>query len=392
MQKQASFDRVRIQILGVVLLLPKVLEFIGTCFGSFSPVTIWLYVVVFIITILKCKTIKISDITILMIVYVIFAFNYLLFDDTRKYMLEQDMLLIYFFFIPIGVFVFKEIQSWNDYERILYPFSVVSVLLNTLVFVFRDQGGLSYMEVSYSLLPFLAILYSCSRNDTNNKNRVVSLIFFVVGTVEIFSFGARGPMLFLLIFILLYEILREDVASYKKILLFVFGSVFGILVIAIISIFSKSIIEYLSNSKIFENSYILQHLSNGGFFQHETRNNIYQRCLRRIESMGMEVSGLFGDRYYCGSVYPHNIVFELLMSLGWIFGLISILLLLILILRSVFIKEKRTVAAFLITTLFLRFFVSGSYLIEGKFWVFLFALISLQHKKKTSTTNRKIIE
>lgn len=390
MQKQASYDQVRIQILGVVLLLPKILEFIGGYFGSFFPITIGLYVGVLIITILKCKTIKISDITILMIVYAIFAFNYLLFDDTRKYMLEQDMLLIYFFFIPIGVFVFKEIQSWNDYEKILYPFSVVSVLLNTLVFVLRDQGGLSYMEVSYSLLPFLAVLYSCARSATNCKftYKILSWILFATGTVEIFAFGARGSILFLLIFILLYEALRANSAGYKKFVIFLGG----VCLVAITFLFSNSIIESLSRLKIFENSYIFQHLSGGEFFQHETRTTIYQQCLRRIESMGMEVSGLFGDRYYCGSVYPHNIVFELLMSLGWIFGLISILLLLILILRAVFMKEKSTVAAFLITTLFLRFFVSGSYLIEGKFWVFLFTLISLQHKKRTATINKEIIE
>ncbi len=386
MQKTKNIDHIRIQILGVVLLLPKVLEFLDSCFHlSASAITIGLYVGVLAFSILKCKSIKISNIAILMITYTIFAFNYLFFESTRKYMLEQDMLLIYFFFVPIGVFIFKEIHSWDNYEKILYPFSVIAVLLNTLVFVLGERDILSYMEVSYSLLPFLTILYSCARIAAS---RILSPILFIAGTVEIFAFGARGPILFLLIFIFLYEMLRTDAAGYKKVFLFAGG----VSLISIISLFSDSIIESLSRMKIFENSYIIQNLSSGNFLQHKTRTAISQQCLMRIKSMGMEVSGFFGDRYYCGSVYPHNIIYELLMSLGWILGGLAILLLLILILRALFKKEDRMIVVFLTTTLFLRFFVSGSYLIEGKFWIFFFALMSLQYKKTEATVNEERVK
>lgn len=385
MQRNKNADYTRIQILGLVLLLPKLLEVLKSCFFlSSSALTIGVYVVVLAISILQCPTIKFSNIALLIFVYGIFAFNYFVFENTRKYMLGQEMLLIYFFFIPIGVFVFKEIHSWDNFVKILYPFSVVSIFLNTLVFAIGNRDLLSYMEVSYSLLPFLAILYYNIRMAT--AHRIISIVFWGVGIVEMLAFGARGPMLFLAVFILLYETLRTDIAIYKKVLL----SVGIITLIFILYFFNKSIIDSLSNKKFFENSYILQHLANGGFFQHKTRTVISQQCLRRIESMGMEVSGLFGDRYYCGGIYPHNIIYELLMSLGWVLGGLILLLLLVLMLRS-FLKEKnRTPAIFLIATLFLRFFVSGSYLIEGKFWIFLFALISLQNKTKKATINGKL--
>lgn len=382
MPKAKNVDHIYIQILGTVLLLPKVLEFLDSCFHlSSSAVTMGLYVGVLAFSMLKCKSIKISNIAILMIVYTIFAFNYLFFENTRKYMMGQDMLLIYFFFVPIGIFIFKEIHSWDNYIKILYPFSVISVLLNTMVCVLGERDMLSYMEVSYSLLPFLAILYSRARIGTNG---ILSLILFAAGTIEIFAFGARGPILFLLIFILIYEMLRTDAVGYKKVFLFMAG----VSLISIISLFSNSIIESLSKMKIFENSYIIQNLSSGDFLQHKTRTAISKHCLMRIKNMRMEVSGFFGDRYYCGSVYPHNIIYELLMSLGWILGGLAIVLLLILMLRALFKKENRMIVVFLITTLFLRFFVSGSYLIEGKFWIFVFALISLQ--RKGVSINRRI--
>ena len=385
MQKTKNIDHIRIQILGLLLLLPKVLEFLNSCFHLSSVVTIGLYVGVLAFSILKCKSIKISNLAILMIVYMVFAVNYLLFENTRKYMLAQDMILIYFFFIPIGVFIIKEIHSWDNYEKILYPFSVISVLLNTLVFVFGERTSLSYMEVSYSLLPFLAILYFCARI---GADRILPLIFFIAGAVEIFAFGARGPILFLLIFIFLYEMLRTDVTGYKKVFLFMGGA----FLISLLSLFSNSIIESLSKMKIFENSYIIQNLSSGDFLQHKTRTVISQQCLTRIKSMGMEVSGFFGDRDYCGGVYPHNIIYELLMSLGWVLGGLAILMLLKLILRAFIKKENRMIVVFLTTTLLFRFFVSGSYLIEGKFWIFLFALMSLQHKKNKVTINEERVK
>lgn len=381
MNTPRNSDYIRIQIFGVILLLPKILEFLDSCLNLSSPVvTVGLYIGVLVFSVLKCKTIKIADFVVLILVYALFAFNYIFFKIAREYMREQDMLLIYFFFIPTGIFIFKNIKSWDGYEKILYPFSVIAVLLNTLVFVSEGRNMLSYMEVSYSLLPFIALLYTCAR--TYRRKRMKSLIIFAVGTIETFAFGARGPILFLMIFIFFYEMLRIDAAFYKKALIVVIG----IVLITLVSIYSNSIVESLSKIKIFENSYILQNLLSGDFLRHKTRTLISQQCIKRIESMGLEISGMFGDRVYCGSIYPHNIVYELLMSFGWIFGIATLGFLFILMLRALLNKEKRIVAVFLITTLFLRFFVSGSYIIEGRFWVFLFALLSLNQQEKKEGT------
>ena len=323
----------------------------------------------------------------MMFVYTLFAADYFFFADTREYMLGQDMLLIYLFFIPMGIFVVKEIRSWDGYEKIWYPFAAAAILLNTAVFLSAGRETLSYMEVSYSLLPFLAVLYSYSRSAEKRRHKIVSFLLFAAGTVEILAFGARGPILFLLIFLFLYEMLRTDATRSKKALL----AVVGVSLISVLAIFGNSIIARLSETELFADSYILQNLSGGDFLQHRSRTLITQRCLSRIGSMGLEVSGLFGDRAYCGSVYPHNIVYELLMSLGWVLGTAAILLLLGLILPPLFKKDRRMIAVFLITTLFLRFFVSGSYLIEGKFWIFLFALLSLRCQNKKAVVSGETV-
>ena len=157
------------------------------------------------------------------------------------------------------------------------------------------------------------------------------------------------------------------------------------LIDTIIGIFYLDDILYLvANLPYFENSYLVRSFLRGKLFNTDTRQVIWQNCFERLATMGLSISGFFGDRAYCGSVYPHNIILEILMSWGWIIGGIIIIYLLLMIVQGLLKKgTERDVCIYIVLACLSRFFMSGTYIREGKFWITLFVLIALnkQHRK-----------
>ena len=203
---------------------------------------------------------------------------------------------------------------------------------------------------------------------------------FVAGIIEMAAFGARSGILYAVLFVGVLELLRKDISIQKKLL------ICGVLVIGgMIGVFYLDDILYLvSKLPYFENSYLIRSFLKGKLFNTDTRQVIWQSCFERLNTMGMDVTGFFGDRPYCaGAVYPHNIVLEILMSWGWIIGGCILAYLLWLIIRGLMCKGlKRDVCIFIIFSCLSRFFMSGTYIREGKFWITVFVLVALGKGKK----------
>jgi len=378
-------NAVSITILGLILLIPIVIEFIYVTFrqyglGNSSIITMMIYGAILIYAMVRTRYFKKKDFALLIGVYTIFAFNYIFFEETRNYIVSTEMMIQYIFFLPIGILIIKNIRDWRKFEAIVYPFAAGGVLIAfAMVITLNYKDYLSYMEFSYALLPLICILYNNFRYRV--KRRAFPMLLFLLGTIEIIIFSSRAPLLYLIIYICLFEIFRVDISKKKKIILIgILGAFYFILII-----FSKAIITYLSAFPIFKESRIFSKILSGKFFISSTRNAIYESCILRIKTMGLSISGLFGDRAYCGNdFYPHNFIYEILMSYGWILGAIILIGIAMLIVRCFVAKEEnRIIALFFLLSIFSRYMVSGSYLIEGKFWIFLFAMISLSESGRT---------
>lgn len=204
------------------------------------------------------------------------------------------------------------------------------------------------------------------------KRRIVGLILFIIGIVEMLAFGCRGAVISALIFAILLAVLNSKKNKWGLIL-------FAIVIIAI-AVNIVPLINYLSGISIFEDSYILRRAVNAEIFEVSSRETILMNCEKRLSSMGLEISGLFGDRPYCGSVYPHNIVYEVFMQWGWILGTVFLLWL-----ASLFVKgflhnsSSRFVTLFFVCSILLRFFVSGSYLNSVFFWLMIACMLSIKN-------------
>jgi len=127
-------------------------------------------------------------------------------------------------------------------------------------------------------------------------------------------------------------------------------------------------------------SRFLTKMLNNQLLESNTRNAIYDEARYALENMGFGMYGLFGDRLVVSSVYVHNIFYEILLSFGYVFGTLFILLLIFIITKAiVFNKDtiSKVFALFFTAAFFLRFFVSGSFVIEGDFYLYIAAMLNI---------------
>lgn len=374
--------------LGMLLLMPVVIDFFSVIIrqsgiSSSSMVTLLVYGIVLVVVFIRTLRITsfnevVKDLLLCGIMLVPFLVNFLFFEETRRYMVSPEMLLVYFFYIPIAVCSLRKITKWDEFFDALLKPGMMAIGLGIIILFCMDyQKYLVYMGFSYALLPFICVFYRVARL----KNNIVYYGFFFAGMVSILIFGSRAAIGWAVIYVIIFEIFRADRSCGFKVISFSALGIMAVMLLVNINV----IITTAMKINAFKGSYFLKNLAEGRLLKSGSRNELYTACMNRLSTMGVSVSGFFGDRDYCvGFAYPHNIFLEVLMSLGWILGLIAIIVYIICMIRAVLDKDpaKCEVAVFVVITMLARYVISGSYLTEGKFWIATVLLISLISKKK----------
>ena len=372
-----------------MLFIPILIDFTATLLGGpNSTVTMLIYGLSFVYFVgYSVRKITIRNILILVTFYSTCIINAVLFNETAQYMTDLAFLLVCFYYFPLSVLIIYNITNWTRFFCIIRPIAIISIILGLYIGftqginMFTADGMFSYMEFSYALTPMIIALYINARQ----HKRILDLIFSFIGFTIILVYGARAALGFMFIFIALYELLIRKINIWTRIII--------IIMALLIYINLESIATMLSSYDLFANSRTILRFLNNEFLETDGRDDIYLSCQQRINTMGLEISGLFGDRKYCDGIYPHNFIYEILMSYGIILGNIILMAMLVLISSNILKRQNNinTLTLFLTTTLFGRFFISGSYLIEGKFWIFLFALLSIA-KYKPKHNEPKVIK
>ncbi|RXJ02252.1 hypothetical protein DS745_07640 [Anaerobacillus alkaliphilus] len=349
-----------------------------------SIITSILYLVVLIICmyhVVKYRNLTIKRLLVYFMFLIFFFLHYIFFETSRQYLVSVDMLIIYLFYIPISIFLISGITDWKDFKKIAPKYGKLTVIISTLgITVVGIQEHISYMAFSYSILPFLAILYYSFRE---NKS-IIDLVFFAIGLIGMVFFGARGPILFLLLFICLYEMITFNYSKgssrlLKLTIFLLFGFVFFLI--------NNWITSFLSNSTIANDSRFLSKIMEGELTNSNARTQIYIEARSAIENMGVSINGLFWDRYVVNASYVHNVFYELLLSFGLIFGAVFIILLLLLIAKTTLLKRDkslRILSILFVVSFFLRFIISGSFIIEGNFYLFIALLLNIKSQKEVT--------
>lgn len=116
---------------------------------------------------------------------------------------------------------------------------------------------------------------------------------------------------------------------------------------------------------------------------------IYEQAKQYLNTNNYLPLGLFGDRYILRQIWPelvyvHSLTLELLMSFGPIITFFVIGYISIYILRGLFVKDlnKKNASLLFCLVILPRLIVSGSFIVEGYFYLMLGVLRSLKASKK----------
>lgn len=297
----------------------------------------------------KSKVFAISYICL----FLFFCIELFLFPLNSSYILSDS----FRFLVPIIIPSIICLSCLNDIkiiEDVMYLYSWLIVAM-MLIFVMRFlQGSVEFesynMGLSYALLLPMVILY--------NKSRWFSYIGAAICFLCILVFGSRGALV-AGVFYIVYDMCQKN----RRYIFYI-----GILFLFIINI-AVAFGDYLDSLGI--SSRTLNLLVGGEMSSAEGRDVIYAKALSLIKDNWITGLGIYGDRVHMGD-YCHNIILELLLDYGAIFGsliILTSLISLILLYLKLDGSNKNALIKYTIVLL-APFFSSGSYLIDCNFGVY----------------------
>lgn len=376
----------------VILALPAIimcsyylLDLVGMV-QLFNAMYIYILVIIYMICTIfstpfcKVKFLK-NDFLAILLVYLGFAFSFIISNnDAKQYYITTEMTLVYLLYIPSCVCVLSKSSDWHYlfYKKTTYYFADILILIAFIYKLLNQNLNIDdYMTYSYNLLPLWGIVMVGTLVFHKKEQAVFLLISFVQGLL----FGARGPIGFLVVLwigILVFQIVHTKNLRKHNVKIIITS-----LIIVLIVGFG---IDSLLYSDLSQSSYIFNRMRTGLVYELSGRESIYSACENVMSSMGLSINGLFYDRtFLSNNTYAHNFIYETILSFGWIFGILMLLVFAIYVLKAFKNALKSDAIFFIITitcTLFLRFFISGCIFDEGAFYIFIGCLYPYAIKKR----------
>ena len=303
--------------------------------------------------------------------YVFYIVNYCISSpEARQYYTHGDVMTVLLIYIPICVLMVNKNNKWEIlFQNRFFIVSTDALIILSFLAKYTYSDHSDYMSFSYDLLPAWNIVMISAIY----YNKKIQWLFLVIGLLEGFIFGARGPILWFAVcmFLISFYIINNKKKTAKHIIVLII-SILGLY------IFIDIIIPFLMNSTFLSSSYVLKRINFGSLTDNSDRKYLYVFCRDIISNMGINVYGLFYDRTVLPSgMYAHNFIYEILLSFGWFFGTIIIGIISILTIKAFMNNErieKRIIATFFICSFFLRYIVSGSIFDEGNFIIYITVL------------------
>lgn len=305
--------------------------------------------------------------------------------QAKEYFNSTEVTSIFLAFAPIACFCTARVNKWDKlFEDKFILIFTDTVIVLSLISKIQDVSVADNMTFSYELLPLWGI---CLISAFYYRHKT-QWIFLIVGVFEGLIFGSRAPILWVIILAFSTWLLlsNEDIRSKR------FGHLVPGILMFIIAIVAVQFLLPLIMQSAFSNvSYVLRRLQGGSLFEGAGRDILYDGCRKIIREMGLSINGLFYDRTVLpNGLYSHNIVYEVLISLGWIFGIPFLLFIFYSIGKSFLVQNisGKVIVMFFVSMLFLRYFVSGSIFDEAQFVLFMGFIFSML-SPKSSTRKKK---
>jgi len=341
-------------------------------FGSISDDIIIPFIIVLLIAIsipYMLKKLRITDVGLYVGILLIYCFSYLLNTDNADF-LSENAGLILLNTVPV-YFIGSSIQE----EKMIDLFYKLSLCSIVCMFIYNNVIGLleqnEYMSEAYRLLPHIClVIYYAIK-----KPRVLNIALSLIGLIMLISYGNRGTVLLVVLFIVACLFFFRTY-KHKGIIRFIL-----ITTIALLVVFSDHILLWLVEivGNMGMSTRAIDLFLEGEFFLSESRNNLKDIMWVGIMEKPIFGYGIAGDRCLV-PLYAHDIVYEMWASFGLLFGTIFIVGIVVLICRAIkrTNSEKSKVFIWLLVCCsFIKLFISSTYLNEPLFFLMLGMCLSV---------------
>jgi hypothetical protein len=317
----------------------------------------------------------------------IFILNFMMFPNNRSYLGEVSFNI---FFICLPAFIYSmSIQDWVEFKKVMRKASfivfVFGVILGGSFFLGVSSVRTYSMSLSYyMLLPSVIFL-----DELLDKFSLRIFIYTVISLMVILALGSRGAILCILVFVFLKIIRTESKLSYKRKL--VYFTITGIIFLGYLFLnrILQSLYLFLLNVGVKSRSILL--FMNDGIYL-SGREDIYRTVVGEIIANPILGIGLAGDRSATGGDYAHNFFIEFIAGFGIIFGSLIIIIFIFYMIKNLATKELKiyNMTIIWICLGFVSLMVSGTYLTDFKFWVFLGFLLNRSIKMTLPNRNAQV--
>lgn len=333
------------------------------------------------------RRISINNWAFFLVAGIVYLGNFVLFPENEegllKYLPDYFYALLFFF---LGVSL--DIEREKD---IIYYASVLNLLCSAFYnLIFTHAGGysgsaLDMNEVShdmpqaYYVLPSVIYITWIALERFHIKDIFKltvfsSVIFALLGFLLESSFGTRGPLVCIVLFFVIYVLLIKKTKRpwlYRTIVLAI-----GVVAYSFINEFLLFMAGVTSSLGMSDRIFTLA--LDGTFTQGEASSDerrmiidTIKKELSQNDSSSLLGHGFTGFWDKLGG-YPHNVLYDILLTFGLVFGAIIIIYLLSLFIRAYVKNPNTTIRGFFLVLLicgFIKLLMSNTFLSEPFFFM-----------------------
>ncbi len=386
----------------VVDLFRKISNHIVTLPFSTSTIRNLIYVLLFIFIFISIKNIKefirlgIIILCFICITLISIIVNY------QAGILTWYVDLIFMFFSRLlpAFYLGMHLDNSEEFINNVSELQLFSLLYILLILFYPELSADSYMTVSNNLVLVSLLPFFTTRK---GLKRVVSWAISIMGLMIIMVYGGRGSLVSVLVSLMLIFLFMNKENTSRRVLVIILF-VFAILLVVI---FYDQILSLLMiiNPK----SRTLRLIQKGNFFWTSNRNHYYEAAFESFSKTPLKIYGFLGDRLYYASyfgtirdlsivftMFSHNVLFELLLTLGMPIGIIAFSsFVLYAFIAFIYVynwgtKSERIVYYVFLGAEIVIMMISSSYLNDYAIWFLVGLIVHFNEKLKNKNSNNDI--
>ena len=324
-----------------------------------------------------------TDLLFYLVVTIVVLGTMLLYPENGEY-IEPELWRILGMTVP--VYFLGLCYDHDEMKKDIYWASVLSLLAKGAYQIYKlnTVGNLDEEDMNSAYLVLPSVLYLVYWAFT--KKNLLHWILPVAGAMLIFTYGTRGPLVIIIIYLAVLLFLRviwRPGGAWRYV-----GT--GLLVLAVLVLLTTNVVMDFAEmmSKAFQemgiSSRIFDKFLEGEFAESKSREILAEQVKDFISQNLILGGGFYADRALIDN-YVHNLFLELWCHFG-IFAGSGILLAVVCLVVSALLREreinKRDIMLLLACMIFVKLMLSSSYALEPYFFFMIGLSVTVLRRRK----------